>query len=516
MASRAVHVGADVKVPWELSRGTFLVALGLAARRTGDPRFVRAAERWWTSWLAENPPFIGVNWTVPMEAALRAVNWLTALGCLEETMDGALRARVLASLVLHGRFVRRHLEWVSPVLGNHFFANLAGLAVLGAALRDRAEARGWLRFAHAQLEREVRHQFREDGGNFESSLPYHRFVLEMALAATRALHVAGRAWSPEALHRLRAAAAFLAATARPDGTVPPVGDDDDGRVVPCWGPAARTVGPTLAAARLLDDPNDPVGAEALLGLGASSDAPAVRGHYLAEQSGIAVLRGAPLGVLFAATPNGQDDNGGHAHNDKLSFELWWGKEVVVGDPGSGCYTRDPALRNRLRGTAAHATLMVDGVEENPIAGELFRLPDVTRARWTGWNLDVAEPWAEATHEGYLRLVTPVRHTRKVALAGAGTTVVVTDRLETAGEHDYLWTFPAPSARVAITQAGFAFEGLGRAVRLRVEGLPNVAAAVEPMEWSPRYGVLRTGQALQLKARAAAAEVRFIFETGPEG
>ena len=52
--------------------------------------------------------------------------------------------------------------------------------------------------------------------------------------------------------------------------------------------------------------------------------------------------------------------GGHSHNDKLSFELHLGGRPVIVDPGMGTYTREPALRNAMRATAAHNTPQLDG------------------------------------------------------------------------------------------------------------------------------------------------------------
>jgi hypothetical protein len=54
---------------------------------------------------------------------------------------------------------------------------------------------------------------------------------------------------------------------------------------------------------------------------------------------------------------------GHRHNDQLSFELNVDGADFFIDSGTGVYTADPELRNRLRGTSSHNTVSVDGVEQ---------------------------------------------------------------------------------------------------------------------------------------------------------
>jgi hypothetical protein len=61
---------------------------------------------------------------------------------------------------------------------------------------------------------------------------------------------------------------------------------------------------------------------------------------------------------------GQKGNGGHAHNDGLSFELnVKGRDFIV-DGGSYLYTPLPKIRNEFRSTRAHNTLSIHGFEQN--------------------------------------------------------------------------------------------------------------------------------------------------------
>jgi len=59
---------------------------------------------------------------------------------------------------------------------------------------------------------------------------------------------------------------------------------------------------------------------------------------------------------------------GHTHNDKLSVEVMVDGRYIVRDPGGYVYTAAPETRNLFRGTKAHNTIYVKGLEQNIFAG----------------------------------------------------------------------------------------------------------------------------------------------------
>ena len=81
-------------------------------------------------------------------------------------------------------------------------------------------------------------------------------------------------------------------------------------------------------------------------------------------TGVYLFKSDRLYLAVCAGPNGQKGNGGHAHNDKLSFELNIdGKDIVV-DAGTYLYTPILERRNQFRSTKAHNTLIVEDEEQN--------------------------------------------------------------------------------------------------------------------------------------------------------
>jgi Heparinase II/III-like protein len=210
------------------------------------------------------------------------------------------------------------------------------------------------------------------------------------------------------------------------------------------------------------------------------------GSSLLPDANVAVLRLGRGYLCLTAGPNGQGGCGGHAHNDKNSVELSFGEVDLVLDRGTFVYARDPRERDRRRGTAAHSTVQVDGVEQNRIVpGRLFALPDTSRARIRWMDRPNGHVMASGEHRGYLRLRQGVVH-RRLAALGEGF-AAFQDELFGDGAHlfEARWFIPhaeviqrpaAPGeARLlqAEAPAGFAPEGFdaSRCVEVRVDGKP---------------------------------------------
>jgi hypothetical protein len=83
-----------------------------------------------------------------------------------------------------------------------------------------------------------------------------------------------------------------------------------------------------------------------------------------EDFGLYIYSLEKVRVTVRCGDTGQDGNGGHAHNDALSFGLDYSGIPIFADAGTFTYTRDAHQRNRFRSTALHSTLSIEGVEQN--------------------------------------------------------------------------------------------------------------------------------------------------------
>jgi hypothetical protein len=432
---------SDAKVPWELSRGHQLLTLARAAVIAEDERYSNELASQLASWLDANPPGYGISWVTAMEVGIRSVNWIWAIGTLEQwrPLDRALRADVAASLQAHARHTALNLE-ESPLLrSNHFLANVLGLAAAAFALPDDPHAGRWGRFARHALERETQIQLLPDGVSFEASLSYHGLVLEL-LALTRLLLTwSGARPSPAVDGRLSAMVDVVRAVRHPNGRIPLFGDGDSGRVLPegferppshdpiVWTTAAIVGGPRPLTGEVPAEVAWTLGVDAWSSMATRPLGPAPPAHF--PEGGIAVLKRGDAHLVARCGGVGQRGVGGHAHNDLLSYELSVETPVVV-DSGTYCYTSDVAARNAFRSARAHNVPVVDGAEPNPIdPSNVFSLPGRAKP-WLGRPVERNGVVALKAGHDYGPLKPPARVERTFELGGDA--LVVLDRIDGEG------------------------------------------------------------------------------------
>lgn len=498
---------SDAKVPWDLSRSHHLLTLARAACLTGNGEYSSEVERQITSWMESNPPGVGINWVQPMEIALRAVNWVWILRTLEPEfrISSPLRERMVALLSSHARHIRLNLEGTPYLRSNHYLSNILGLLVLGGVIGGDTGARRWFGYARRAFEREINTQVLDDGMGFEASVAYHGLALEIFLLARAVATWRGAPFSAGYDERLRRMLTASRILRHPDGRVPLFGDADSGRVLPgsFARPASHDSLLDLGSAvygerRYLDRPPSPevawtLGVEAWTRL-AETPLDGTRLPESLPHGGIYVLQRNGLRAVVRCGDVGQNGNGGHAHNDLGSYELFHRGPLVV-DPGNYAYTSDPASRNAFRSTAAHNTIMVDGQEINPLPAELFRLPQVARPRVALWNPG-DRPMLIIEHDGYRRLPGKPRHQRSLELARDGSCLAVSDRIIGSGHHHLeCRVHLAPGVDVGeIAPNTFALDRGGDAVRLTFSG-PTVTVSVRDGWVAPEYGVRQAAKVL---------------------
>jgi hypothetical protein len=517
---------SDVKVPWELSRCQHFTALGQAYWLSGDERYAQEFAAEVADWIARNPWAYGVNWACAMDVALRAVSWIWGfyyMGGAAACQSPAFRGGFLHALYLHGEYVATHIER-SDVNGNHYLCDAVGLVFLGSFFRSTAKGRRWLKTGRDMIAAEIFSQTSEDGVDFEKSTAYHRLVLEAFVTCGVLLELHGDPLSSDWRARLERMLEFVEAYVKPDGTIPLVGDADDGRIQKLgiqdvndhryllstgavlfgrgdfkraagrfWDESFWLVGPD-AAARFdgLAEPSTPVESKAF------------------PDGGFYVLRSDGAHVMIDCGEVGMHGRGGHGHNDILSFELWLGGMNIVTDCGAYLYTASREWRNRFRSTEFHSVVQVDGEELNRFISpdHLWHLRDDARPRDVEWRRGERVDYFRGSHSGYLRLSPPVAVTREIALVKDGPDVLVRDSIEGTGSRELTWRFhlaPAVSAEIC-----------GREVRLTTtehEAWLQMASPIDGLTmtiesgWaSPSYGVRTAIRVIVLRGRVALPRV----------
>jgi hypothetical protein len=246
-------------------------------------------------------------------------------------------------------------------------------------------------------------------------------------------------------------AEFTRAIADDEGHLPLIGDDDGGMLWPITGRACSDVRDSLALAAVV------LGRPDLARWGVPEEVFWIAGRTAIEQepfveayrsdvppaasatfgdTGYVVARDANGGhLVFDVGPLGFL-NAGHAHADALALTLGVNGRPLLVDPGTSTYTTDAALRDRLRSSASHNTVTLDGQSPSIPAGP-FHWRSRTDARLGGTRHNPAFDWAEGAHDGY----PGHRHRRTVFRAPGGGWLVV-DEVLGRGRHaaDVHWHF----------------------------------------------------------------------------
>src|SRR6218665_1832963 len=178
--------GVDPKYPWELGRLDCLVALGqgywVASEEEARRAFARGFVARALDFLQANPVGEGVQWTCPMDVALRGANLAQALWMFSDAPE-ARRAEflvpMLRSIAEHSAWVESHLEDGGAVPNNHLVSNFVGLLVMSLLFPELPDAARWTALAAAGLRAQVAAQVNADGSSFEGSIPYHRLSVEL-------------------------------------------------------------------------------------------------------------------------------------------------------------------------------------------------------------------------------------------------------------------------------------------------------------------------------------------------
>jgi hypothetical protein len=472
----------DHKIVWELNRHQHWLALGRAYWLSNDTRYRARFRAELSSWLDENRPLIGINWASMLELAFRSLSWLWSLHFFVEDHAEAPDENVcdeepwtvdlLLALDRQLSHVEQNLSlYFSPnthLLGEALTLYVAGRAFPELRASTRRETVG-RRVLVAELDRQICN----DGGHCERSGHYHRYALDfyiLALVVARSTHDPVARDFERAVLRLAGAARLLADD---DGRLPHLGDDDGGSLFPIAGRASDDVRDTLAiAAALVGRPElaiGPVPEEAVWILGPEVQLPdstlQTNSQFPIPNSEFQIPSGAlpDMGYYVSRSRDGGHlvidggphgyQNGGHAHADALSLTLTVRGLPLLVDAGTGCYTTDPAIRDRLRSSGLHNTLTMDQVSQSLPAGP-FHWSHIANGRVHRWRTNGHFDYFDGSHDGYR----PASHRRRV-LAMHEDLLVVSDFVDAAGEHtaavhwhvDPGWHVEVQGRRVILSQ-----------------------------------------------------------------
>jgi uncharacterized heparinase superfamily protein len=456
-------LGADLPADeeWRIEWVKFAYGndLAHAYERTGEPQYLATWEGLVGSWIRQVAP----DHDAAEVTARRILNWIYAWQAFAaagaDTAPG-LDTALLRSIAHQVRHVRENL---APER-NHRTLELYALLIAALALPDLDPGGAVLGEAVQQLGRNLETDFRPDGVHIEASTHYHLIALRSFVGARENALRYGVSLPEGFEDRLRRACNFAVHCRRPDGRTPALSDADQGDYDALLELAGVDTAPPQTS---VDFPN---------------------GGYHVQRSGW------DPGARFLIFDCGPLGEGGHGHYDLLSFEAFAHGRPLVVDPGRFTYSEEPPnLRRWFRGTAAHNTVTVDGLDQTPYTRTRPNGP-VAEGRFlrrtTRPGLDVLE--GEAHSPAYDAV-----HRRRIAFV-ENRHWVIEDDLSAEREHRYDLRFHLAAGDAEI---------VGNTVR--APGLVLAILGAESIEletgWiSPRYGERHEAPVVSAKAGGIGA------------
>ena len=440
-------VVGDHKVIWELNRHQHLVTLAKAQLLSGDKndKYVRELTSLWRSWIKANPYPLGINWGSTLEVAFRSLSWIWVDQLLAGMAECAallseLRSELAPALAFHGRYIERYLStYFSP--NTHLLGEAVALFFLGTLYPQMPGAARWKESGWQIVLHEAGRQVRPDGVYFEQSLHYHVYALDFFLYA-RLLAARNGMEIPPAYDAVLGRMLDVVAALAQAGPAEGFGDDDGGRL---WNPRRNrteqmtdplTLGAAIysrefSAARVTEEAIWLFGNQAVENISKSQTNPAARSvefpdgglYVLADSQPYARRQWSwtPARRAWAARTRTRRRAQSAAHH---------GWTALAGGLRKRRTSKDPADRNTFRGTGAHNTMRVDGVDQ-AVADEPFSWTHIPATQAENWIAGKSFTYFVGSHNGYARLEDPVVHRRHI-LKIAGSLWLVRDKATACG------------------------------------------------------------------------------------
>jgi hypothetical protein len=416
---------------WRIEWSKFYYGLDLAHayRETGDDRFPLAWERLVRSWIRQTP----VGFDTSDVSARRIQNWIYAWDSFVnasgfEGFAERFEEELLASLAAQVTHLRDNLT----AERNHRTLELYALFIAALALPGLDEGGALLDFAVAGLTNNLLTDVRPDGVHREHSTHYHMLVLRSFLGA-RENAQRFRVPFPRAFdEHLQRAFDFALHCRRPDGFTPSLSDGD----------TCDYSGLLALAASIFERPDYLYAATG----GAQGFAPErgnvsfPDGGYFIQRSGWGGDTESLRDARFLIFDAGSLGDGGHGHYDALSFEAYARGRALVLDPGRFTYSEhgEENWRRWFKGTAAHNTVCVDGLDQTPYRRGKPKGP-AARGRLIG---RVSAPSLDVLCGEVLSPAYEARHVRRVFFV-AGEYWLVVDDIGGERPHRYDLRFHLP-------------------------------------------------------------------------
>jgi len=380
--------------------------------------------------------------------------------------------------------------------GNHRTLELYAIFLVAVTFPELQSAHRFLDFSRQKLLENMRRDLLPDGVHRELSTDYHHTVLKNYLRF-RGLAALNQIELPAVCDALlKQAIEFSYYVHKPDGFIPAINDGDCHSYLPLLKKANNYY------------PDQHL--QYVITKGEEGVPPVQRSRGFFE-SGYYILRSdwslkpydEALYLFFDCAPLGF---GSHGHYDALNFELAaYGHSLIV-DPGRYTYSENTSdginWRRIFKGTAAHNTVVVDGLDQIPYRCErpADREPEATLKHF------VSAAGFDFLHGQVISYQYPVIHERMIFFM-LPDYWIMTDLLKAEGTHNYDLYFHLSSR--AQDQMNLNTYDLCHVISspnllIAQANSPDLSVAIEQGYVSPEYGIKHRAPVIKFSKQQAGS------------
>jgi len=344
-------------------------------------------------WIYANPVGSNPGWH-PYPTSLRVINWCRA---------APREPDILESLYRQASYLHRHLE--TYLLGNHLLENARALVFAGCFFGDQGEAPEWVKRGLNIYREQTPKQILDDGGHFERSPMYHALMLEGYVDVLNLLpeEHQDRPWLNKTVREM---SDFLLSMTHPCNRIGLFNDATRNGACP-------TDELLQYAGRVLDLQ------------------PERRSQF--EETGYYIHDSDDVYLIIDGGPVGPDHLPAHAHADIFGYELSVGGDLFIVDTGVYEYEAGD-MRDYVRGTKAHNTVCVDGVDQAE-CWDSFRVARRYPPRRVSFTREGGQSHFEGHFGGYAQLIGDgIEHRRRIEADQNERCIVVEDTITGEGCH----------------------------------------------------------------------------------
>ena len=454
---------------WQLSRLSNIVILGSRERFCSDGISMLSVI---DNWNKHNPYYIGINWMIPMESALRALSILPSLWSNYERTN-VVTIKLIWLLVFD---TKRRTSLDRNIGGNnHLLIELIVIIILLPIFQTKSNDIVCLQAAEKLL-LQLDQQFNNEGFLDEASYSYNALSLEglillFTITSNSEYHkkILGRnyfTFSRKLFEFLRKSILIVQAYMEIYGEAPNIGDSADMRVIK----------DDKASLFKANNHNYIIQRAKNCNVIDTVCLEQEQLEHCFPNTGIAFLKTSNYCISLNSISN-HNNKSGHSHFDKTSWTLKVNNQSIFIDSGTWMYTMNLEKRNYYRSANAHNVLLIDDSDQAELSPGAFGkfkiecgISRISACQYKMW------------HSGYKMLVNVGKVEREIFCSDSK--IVVNETVNGSGFRNIKVNYiVAPNADV--TCAGNV--GIIQLLQNKIKLIADQVVSIENGVYSEKYG-----------------------------